>query len=237
MEFSICIDISRCTACRACQVACKSWNRLKAEQTENRGSHENPPDLSATTWNRIVFMEARMPGEKIEWSFFNDRCRHCEDAPCMDAADSVPGAIIRDNTGAVIFTEKTSQLDYDSIVSECPYDIPRLDEETNRIYKCTMCIDRITNGLKPACVATCSTGALNFGTKKDMLKLAYERIKLLGKDANLYPGEEYNTFWILPEKQERYPIAKAADNRPYRIARNTFLKQLTKKLIGREIPV
>lgn len=237
MRFSICIDISKCTACRACQVACKSWNRLKAEQTENKGSHENPPDLSATTWNRIMFVENRLPNGVIDWSFFNDRCRHCDDAPCMYEADSVPGAIITDDTGAVIYTEKTSQLEYDSILSACPYDIPRYDEETNRIYKCTMCIDRITNGLKPACVTACSTGALNFGTKEDMLKLAYDRIKALGKDANLYPGEEYNTFWVLPEDQDLYPIAKTKPNKPYRIARNTFLKQLSKKLIGYAIPV
>lgn len=237
MEFSVCIDISKCTACRACQVACKSWNKLKAEQTENKGSHENPPDLSANTWNRIVFMETRLPKGAIDWSFFNDRCHHCEDAPCMYAADSVPGAIITDDTGAVIYTEKTSQLDYDSILSECPYDIPRLDEKTNRIYKCNMCIDRITNGLKPACVTACSTGTLNFGTQKDMLKFAYDRIKVLGKDANLYPGEEYHTFWVLPEKQDRYPISKKEQNKPYRIARNTFLKQLSKKLIDYAMPV
>ncbi|MFZ5571584.1 MAG: 4Fe-4S dicluster domain-containing protein [Thermodesulfobacteriota bacterium] len=219
MELAILNDIAKCTACRACQVACKNWNRLSADKTENRGSHENPPDLSENTWNRIVFMETRMSGGRIDWTFFNDRCRHCEDAPCMAAAEeSVPGAIIRDGSGAIVFTDKTAQLDYDSILAECPYDIPRKNEETGRIHKCTMCIDRITNGLKPACVTACSTGALQFGPKQDMLKLAHDRIRILGKNANLYPGEEYNTLWILPESQDSYSIAHNHRSRPYRIA-------------------
>ena len=221
-EMAICIDIDKCTACRACQVACKNWNQLKGEQTENRGSHENPPDLSADTWNRIVFMEKRRANGTINWSFFNERCRHCYNPPCEMGGEVVPGAVIWDETGAVVYTGKTAELDYEDFVSYCPYNIPRKDPATGRIYKCNMCIDRITNGLKPACVTACSTGALNFGTKKEMLTFAHRRIKELGGDANLYPSEDYNTMWILPEKQENYPLAKAV--RPearYRLARRT----------------
>jgi len=218
-EMAICIDVTKCTACRACQVACKSWNQLKAVKTVNRGTHENPPDLSADTWNRIIYNE-KLKNGRIEWSFFNERCRHCEDPPCMYAAEDVPGAVIKDKTGAVIFTEKTKLLNFEDVRDACPFDIPRYDETTGRIYKCNLCIDRIKNGLRPACVTACSTGALNFGTKAAMLKLANERIREIGGDANLYPGEEYNTFWVLPEKEEYYGIAKAPDAIPRRFAWN-----------------
>ena len=210
-QMTLCIDISKCTACRACQVACKNWNQLKAEQTKNRGSHENPPDLSANTWNRIVFMETRLADGKIDWAFFNDRCRHCDDPPCMEGAESLPEAIVRDDSGAVIFTEKTKELDFDDVASYCPYGIPRKDDVSGRIVKCTLCVDRITHGLKPACVQACSTGSLNFGPRKEMLRFVEARVKALGPEANVYPDpmEDHNTLWILPLNRKHYPLAQA----------------------------
>lgn len=210
-QMTLCIDISKCTACRACQVACKSWNQLKAEQTQNLGGHENPPDLSAQTWNRIMFMEKRKADGVIDWVFFNDRCRHCDDPRCMEGAESVPEAIVRHESGAVIYTEKSKELDFDDLATYCPFDIPRKDSLSGRIVKCNMCIDRITHGLKPACVTACSTGCLSFGPRPEMLRYIETRIKALGGEASLYPGEEYNTLWILPESPKRYPIAQAPD--------------------------
>lgn len=200
-NMAIFIDISRCTACRACQVACKNWNQLKAEQTENTGSHENPPDLSIHTWNRIIWIEQLKEG-RIAWTFFNDRCRHCDPPDCKYIADTfVEGAVIKDPSGAVIFTEKIRSIDPEEILSACPFNIPRYDPETGMFYKCNLCIDRIRNGLAPACVKACSTGTLNFGEKSKMLTLAYQRMKELGKNAVLYPGEDYSTFWVLPDRE------------------------------------
>jgi formate dehydrogenase iron-sulfur subunit len=190
-------------------VACKNWNQLKAEQTQNRGGHENPPDLSAQTWNRIMFIEKRKADGVIDWVFFNDRCRHCDDPPCMEGAEEIPEAIVRHESGAVIYTEKSRELDFDDLATYCPYDIPRKDPVSGRIVKCNLCIDRITHGLKPACVTACSTGTLSFGPRPEMLRLIQLRIKALGGDACLYPGEECNTIWILPESPKRYPIAEA----------------------------
>ncbi|OQX63012.1 MAG: hypothetical protein B5M56_04280 [Desulfococcus sp. 4484_241] len=222
-EMAICIDVAKCMGCRACQVACKNWNCLGAEQTENIGSHENPPDLSARTWNRLVYRETLMPNGDVMWSFFNDRCRHCNPPSCAEGAEDVPGAVVWDDSGAVVYTDKTRELDFDDFFSYCPYGIPRQDPETGRIYKCTMCIDRITNGLEPACVKACPTGALNFGTKKQMLRYARARISELGPNANLYPGEDYNTLWVLPESEESYNLARATSARKhYRAAREPF---------------
>lgn len=200
-NMAIFIDISKCTACRACQVACKNWNQLKAEQTENRGSHENPPDLSANTWNRIRWIE-RLKDKNISWVFFSDRCRHCDPPDCKYIADTyVEGAIIKDSSGAVLFTEKIRAIDPDEIMSACPFNIPRYQADTGMAFKCNLCIDRIRYGLTPACVKACSTGVLNFGEKKKMLELARTRIAELGNPAVIYPGEAYNTFWALPDKE------------------------------------
>jgi formate dehydrogenase iron-sulfur subunit len=91
-------------------------------------------------------------------------------------------AILQDEaTGAVLFTEKTKNLSYEDVRAACPYDIPRQDPKTKVLRKCTMCFDRVSNGLKPACVQSCPTGSMNFGEREDMLKMARERLQVLKK--------------------------------------------------------
>jgi formate dehydrogenase iron-sulfur subunit len=125
------IDLSKCTACRGCQVACKQWKNKPAEKTENTGSHQNPPDLSWMTLKLVRFRETTIDG-RFNWLFFPDQCRHCLDAPCKMVADSeVEGAILQDEaTGAVVFTEKTKGISIDNVRPACPYDIPRVNPET-----------------------------------------------------------------------------------------------------------
>ena len=54
----------------------------------------------------------------------------------------------------------------------CPFNIPRFNPATKKVYKCTLCSDRVGQGLEPACIKSCPTGCLHFGTKEDMLILA-----------------------------------------------------------------
>jgi len=191
------IDLAKCTACRGCQVACKQWKKKPVEATKNTGSHQNPPDLSWMTLKLVRFHETEVDG-KFNWLFFPDQCRHCLDAPCKMVADSeVPGAIIQDEaTGAVVFTEKTKDLNIDSVRPACPYDIPRVNPETKVMYKCDMCIDRVRAGLLPACVKTCPTGAMNFGGRDEMLALAQKRLE---------------------EAKKKYPQAVLADPKDVRV--------------------
>lgn len=176
------VDLARCTACRGCQVACKQWKQLPAEQTKNTGSHQNPPDLSAITL-KVVRMKEVGGRDDFKWLFLPDQCRHCVDAPCKDAGDGiVKDAITQDKeTGAIIFTEKTKGLPFDTIKGACPYDIPRLDAKTKVISKCDMCNDRVLAGQLPACVKTCPTGAMNFGERDEMLAMAKKRFEELKK--------------------------------------------------------
>lgn len=203
------IDVSRCIGSRSCQVACKQWNQLKAEPTFSRGVYQNPVDLSPVTWTVLRFNEAEENGQ-VKWTFFKDQCRHCLEPPCM-AVSRVPGAIIRDESGAVIFTPKTRREDYRTISRACPYDIPRYDYMTGVIYKCRLCFDRISNGLEPACVKACPTGALQFGERDQMLKLAHQRLaklKRTHKKASIVGEENATVVYILPEEQKFYLMAK-----------------------------
>ena len=95
----------------------------------------------------------------------------------MMADAFIPGAIIQDEaTGAVIYTEKTKELDYQTIREACPYDIPRKEESTGLLTKCNMCIDRVRAGMLPACVKTCPTFTMHFGDRDEMLAMARARL-------------------------------------------------------------
>ncbi len=178
---SILIDTTKCFACRACQVACKQWNELPAEDPvpTNRGTYENPPDLSHTQWVLIHFKEGLRDDGTLAWNFVRNSCRHCLDAPCKQAAQNKNAITIDEETGAVLFNELTAQEDYDRILKACPFHIPRQDAETRQLRKCVMCVDRVHNGLLPACATACPSDAIEFGDREEMLEAAEARIEAI----------------------------------------------------------
>lgn len=162
------IDTTRCTACRSCQVACKQWNKLPAEATVNRGSYENPPSLTPQLYNQIRFIEREKEGE-LQWLFLNKRCMHCGEAGCLKVCPSA-GALFRTEAGLVGFNkEKCISCNY--CVNACPFDVPRYDDG-NKVSKCHACMDRVGNGLTPACVKSCPTAALQFGDRDKLIAKA-----------------------------------------------------------------
>ncbi len=210
------VDTTLCTACRGCQVACKEWNRLPAEKTISQGSLQNPPDLSPNTWKLVRFSESGK--EKIKWHFFSDQCRHCLNPPCKEVADEkVKGAVRQDEkTGAVIFNPemKIKADDFQEIRESCPFDIPRINPETETMAFCNMCYQRIQEGLQPVCVKTCSTGAMKFGNRKAMLHMAEKRLaEVKGRYNNALltnPGDVRVIYLLVdnPEKYYKYAIAQ-----------------------------
>lgn len=170
MTKSILIDTSRCTACRGCQIACKEWHELPANKTYQVGwgSHQNPQDLNPNNYKLVRFSE-NLDNGVVRWNFFPDQCRHCEFPACKEMGDMyIEGAIIQDEkTGAVIYTEKTAKFTAEQakeVRDACPYNIPRRNDKTGQMTKCTMCNNRIHSGMIPACVKSCPTGAMNSAT-------------------------------------------------------------------------
>ena len=211
---SFLIDLTKCTACRGCQVACKQWKKLPAEKTENWGSYQNPKDLSGNTLKLVRFQET-VDDNGLQWIFFPDQCRHCLEPSCMDAA-SVPGAVVQDpKTGAVIYTEATAkEKDKDGFQASCPYDIPRVNAETGQVVKCDMCIDRVRAGMLPACVLTCPTGAMNFGDRDAMLALGKERLDEAKKkypDAELIDSDSVRVIYLVQTNPDSYYQFLSAD--------------------------
>lgn len=230
------IDTTKCTACRGCQIACKQWNKNPGTKTFQKGNHQNPPDLSISTFKLVRFNEVVLPGGEPQWYFFPDQCRHCMSPPCKEVADTkAKGAIIHDEkTGAVIFNPKVKikSSDFKEIREVCPYDIPRYNLNTNIMAKCTMCFDRISEGMLPACVKTCPTGAMSFGDRNEMLAKANKRLEeVKGRypDAMLANPEDVRTIYLLADDPKKYHKFAVAMN-PFGITRKMALKHLFKPL-------
>ena len=216
MTKAMLIDLTKCTGCRACQVACKQWNDLPAEQTVCWGCYDNPPDLSPITWNRIAFYEWEKDGQP-KWMFRPVRCFHCTDAPCVAVCPT--GALYKDAYGFTAFDESLCNgCGY--CTQACPYNIPRLtDMDTikgtanftgkGKSSKCVFCQDRVHNNLVPACASTCSPGTIQYGERADMVALGKARVAELKAngtpEANLY-GEN-----LLGGLGMMYVLPKSAD--------------------------
>ncbi|MBA4397730.1 MAG: formate dehydrogenase subunit beta [Syntrophus sp. (in: bacteria)] len=210
------IDITKCTGCRGCQLACKQWNQQPAAQTENYGTYQNPPDLQSNTWTLIRFQEIA-DKDGVKWVFRKDGCMHCTDAACVKVCPST--ALSYTEYGTVAINNERC-IGCKECVTACPFDIPRYDRATDKITKCDLCLSRIQAALEPACVKACPTGALKFGDKADMLKAAYKRAAVLGGTANVY-GDKFvdgtHVLYVLPDKPGTYDKLPAKPSVPLSI--------------------
>ena len=229
---SFLVDLTKCTACRGCQIACKQWKKLPAEQTENTGSHQNPPDFSFKTLRVVRFKEMPREDGGVAWLFTPDQCRHCVEPPCKGASE-YPESIIHDpETGAVVYTEQTVKEDIEIIRGACPYDVPRVDESTGVINKCDMCFDRVKAGMLPACVKSCPTGTMNFGDREDMLELAEKRLaeaQTKYPEAQLVNAEDVRVIFLTAYDPAEYHEFLSAEAAPRRgMTRKSLLAGLLK---------
>jgi formate dehydrogenase iron-sulfur subunit len=214
LEVAKLIDVSRCIGCKACQAACMEWNDLRDKVGINLGAYTDPPDLGDQTWTLMRFSEEVVDGS-LRWLILKDGCLHCSDPGCLRACPS-PGAVIQHSSGIVDFQQEAC-IGCGYCISGCPFNIPRLREADSKVYKCTLCSDRVAVGLEPACIKTCPTQALSFGSKQDMLDLARHRLedlheRGLAKAAVYDPAGVSGThvFFVLPhgDRPEAYGLPR-----------------------------
>lgn len=195
---AVVVDVRRCIGCRGCQIACKAWNKLPAEQTEvSDREFTSPSYFSAITWKIVRFKEIGDYDSTLEgtgglkWRMLADNCKHCLEPSCVSVCPS--GALWKRSDGPVLYdVNRCIGCSYCEMA--CPWGIPHFDHEMNAIRKCTMCHNRIDQGLEPACVATCPTGALQFMTLDEAQKRARE-----AEQEGLYTyglSEVGGTSWI-----------------------------------------
>lgn len=183
-EKAILFDSSKCSACKGCQVACKCWNDLPSPTGLNEnvftGTYQNPSDLNGDTRLIITFAERESgnPTKPIEWSFTRRACMHCGDAACVSVCP--PGALSKDAETGFVSVDESTCIRCHYCRDACPFDVPRYyGEAGGTINKCTACLDRVENGMTPACVATCQADALQFGDRSEMLAIAKEKVSVL----------------------------------------------------------
>ena len=176
------VDTSTCIGCKACEVACQEWNDLPPETTVQMGTYQTLPDMTANVWNLIRFSEHETD-DRFHWLMRKDQCMHCADPGCLVACPA-PGAIVQYANGIVDF-QQDQCIGCGYCMTGCPFNVPKFAANTRRVYKCTMCVDRVSAGLQPACVKACPTSCLQFGTKDEMLQAAATRVDQLR--ANGFP--------------------------------------------------
>jgi formate dehydrogenase beta subunit len=158
------------------------WNDLPFGETVFGNTYQTMPATRWNYWNLILFNEHVREDGALMWLMRKNQCMHCAEPGCL-AACPADGAIVQYTNGIVDFQqEKCIGCGY--CITGCPFDIPKLNSKTKRMFKCTLCTDRVSEGLEPACIKSCPTGCLHFGTKDDMLDLAEKRAKQLGEHSN-----------------------------------------------------
>lgn len=235
-------DTTICIGCKACEVACKQWNSLPADEVEFKAtSYDNTRQLSHGTWRHVKFIEQRALGEgPPRWLLHSDICKHCEHAGCLEACPT--GAIVRTEFGSVLIQQDVCNgCKY--CVPSCPYGVITVDKKGDGMaHKCTLCYDRLKGGLEPACAKVCPTDSIQFGPIDQLRARARARLEALHRqgftEARLYGDEEGNgatngvrslySFFLLMDHPNAYNLPEA----PTLPARNIIPGVVTSLLGG-----
>jgi formate dehydrogenase iron-sulfur subunit len=203
-------DSNLCVGCRACQDACKQWNKMPPDPQGYGEIYDNPWNLSSKTLTLIKYTEVEVNGHK-EPVFCKYQCMHCEHPACVTVCPV--GALQKTPSGPVTYDDKKCFGCRYCMVA-CPFGVPTFqwDRALPWIRKCTFCADRQEQGLRPACVAACPAGALKFGEREELIIEARERIAAApDKYINHIYGEKEvgGTSWLLlsrvPFEELGYP--------------------------------
>jgi formate dehydrogenase iron-sulfur subunit len=173
-------DTSVCIGCKACEVACKDWNTVPEDGLLFTGmSYDNTGSLSASTWRHVAFIEQiGRPGEVTgadgsRWLMSSDVCKHCSEAACLDVCPT--GALMRTEFGTVVVQDDICNgCGY--CVSACPFGVIARSDVDGGAHKCTLCYDRLGDGLTPACAKACPTESIQFGTLDELRERARQRV-------------------------------------------------------------
>jgi len=238
-------DSSVCIGCKACEVACKEWNGIPEDGLELLGmSYDNTGALGASTWRHVAFIEQpRRPvardgltplpivaatsgqnsapaGETgIRWLMSSDVCKHCTHAACLDVCPT--GALMRTEFGTVVVQDDVCNgCGY--CIPACPFGVidrrrgPPGTRNVGIAQKCTLCYDRLGDGLTPACSQACPTQSIQFGDLDELRIRAQRRVEDLREsgvtDARLYGADPDDgiggagAFFLLLDEPEVYGL-------------------------------
>jgi formate dehydrogenase iron-sulfur subunit len=228
-------DTSVCIGCKACEVACKEWNAVPEDGLTFTGmSYDNTQGLGADTWRHVAFIEQRRPVAEdtdldgvdvlgladrpgdFRWLMASDVCKHCTHAACLDVCPT--GALFRTEFGTVVVQQDVCNgCGY--CVPACPYGVIDQRKDDGRVWKCTLCYDRIGDGQEPACAKACPTESIQYGPLDELRERAAARVERLHEagvaDARLYGHDPEDgvggdgAFFLLLDEPEVYGLPPA----------------------------
>jgi formate dehydrogenase iron-sulfur subunit len=222
-------DTSVCIGCKACEVACKEWNEVPEDGISLTGmSYDNTAELSGSTWRHVAFIEqsALTIGPSgitaggnagsdagVRWLMSSDVCKHCTEAGCLDVCPT--GALVRTEFGTVVVQDDICNgCGY--CVPACPFGVIGRREDDGGAHKCTLCYDRIGEGMTPACAKACPTESIQFGPVDELRERATARVDQLQaagvSQAQLYGADPDDgvggagAFFLLLDQPEVYGL-------------------------------
>ena len=232
-------DTTVCIGCKACEVACKEWNQLPARgdggaHLEMSGlSYDNTVRLDGTTWRHVKFIEQFPEPYNGRWLMMSDVCKHCVQAPCLEVCPT--GAIIRTEFDTVVIQSDTCNGCRDCIAA-CPFGVIDINHVSGTAQKCTLCYDRTTVGLEPACSKACPTDSIQFGPIAELQQRAQRRVEQLQAQgeskAQLYGADRngplggLNAFFLLVDEPEAYGLPRDPKLPTRNLAKSSMLSTL-----------
>jgi formate dehydrogenase iron-sulfur subunit len=240
-DTSVCIGCKACeVACKEWNAVPEDGLNLTGM------SYDNTEKLDANTWRHVAFIEQRRPlgrqepdvshsgpvpplstppeeapmtpmtpGEPgdLRWLMSSDVCKHCTHAACLDVCPT--GALFRTEFGTVVVQEDVCNgCGY--CVPACPFGVIDQRKGDGRAWKCTMCYDRIGDGMEPACAKACPTDSIQYGPLDELRERARRRVGTLRDagvaDARLYaedPGDGVGgagAFFLLLDEPQVYGL-------------------------------
>jgi formate dehydrogenase iron-sulfur subunit len=240
-DTSVCIGCKACeVACKEWNAVPEDGLNLTGM------SYDNTEKLDANTWRHVAFIEQRRPLGRQEpdvshsgpvpplstppeeapmtpmtpgqpgdlrWLMSSDVCKHCTHAACLDVCPT--GALFRTEFGTVVVQEDVCNgCGY--CVPACPFGVIDQRKGDGRAWKCTMCYDRIGDGMEPACAKACPTDSIQYGPLDELRERARRRVGTLRDagvaDARLYaedPGDGVGgagAFFLLLDEPQVYGL-------------------------------
>jgi formate dehydrogenase iron-sulfur subunit len=143
----------------------------------------------------------------------SDVCKHCTHAACLDVCPT--GALFRTEFGTVVVQQDVCNgCGY--CVPACPYGVIDQRRGDGRVWKCTLCYDRLGAGAGPACAKACPTESIQFGDVEELRERADRRVAALHDagvmDARLYGNDPNDgvggagAFFLLLDEPEVYGL-------------------------------